>query len=521
MAKDNIFLRGIKEKYPKELLEKRLEIEGNVIACLAKELILLDDIKLNNSHFISRDGRFYFGLINDMYTKGFSSLDEVTILSNSNDAVLEQFEARGGYESLNNMIDVVNIDNFEIYLDQLYRENLICSLYNDGFNLFKEITVKDKSVIPIKLLRKLTSSQVIDFYDTLISGYDAGQSAEVMEEEDIDFQDNWVNELEEGEDLGVPYDICGIDINGNEINGFQYLSNQTLGLHRGHLMMLAGFSSVGKSTIFVTLIMALLYRGEKIIVISNEEKIQKMKIKIMMWILARYNRYFSLTKSKLASGTLTAEDKKEIKKAQKYWNDNYKGKLRFVSINTNDISLIKKKIRDAHLKSGFTGFLLDTFKLSDDSFTGERQDLSLVKDSRELHNLAMKYNLIGMCSCQCGERFKGTLTLTANVLAGSKQTKEILQQLFMCRTLYNEEELNPKSKYYCQPFRRKKVGDKWITEPYEVDPSGVYVVLTVEKNRDGIDTPSNGISYLLKFDGQWSTFKEVAQIKCKHGIIQG
>lgn len=521
MAKDDVFLRGIKDRYPEELLKGRMEIEGNLIACLAKELTLIDDAKLKNSNFISKDGKFYFGLINDMRKKGFNYIDEVTILSNSSESVIEQFEARGGYEALSNMMDVVSLSNFDIFLDQLYRENLLCSLYDDGFNLFKEIKVKDKNVVPIKLLRKLTSAQVIDFYDTIVSGYDAGQSSEVMEEEDIDFDDSWVEELEEGGDLGVPYDICGTDIYGNDINGFQYLSNQTLGLHKGHLMMLAGFSSVGKSTIFVTLIMALLYRGEKIVVISNEEKIQKMKVKLMMWMLARYCRYFKLTKSKLASGNLTEEDKKEIKKAQKYWNDNYKGMLKFISINTNDISLIKKKIRDAHLKYGFTGFLLDTFKLSDDSFGGERQDLSLVRDSRELHNLAMKYNLIGMCSCQCGERFKGTLTLTANVLAGSKQTKEILQQLFMCRSLYNEEELNPKSKYYCQPFRMKKVNDKWESEPYEPDPDGVYVVLTVEKNRDGIDTPSNGVSYLLKFDGQWSTFKEVAQIKCKHGIIQG
>ena len=241
----------------------------------------------------------------------------------------------------------------------------------------------------------------------------------------------------------------------------------------------------------------------------------------MAFLLARHCRYSKCTKSKLSAGTLTEEDKKQIKIAKKYFNDNYKGCLKFVSINSNDISLIKKKIRDAHLKQGFTGFLLDTFKLNDDSFSGERQDLSLVKDSRELHNLAMKYDLIGMCSCQCGERFKGALTLTANVLAGSKQTKEILSQLLMCRSLYNEEELDPKSKYFCSPFRLVKDGNKWIEEEYKPDPSGVYIVVAIEKNRDGSDTGSNGVSYLLKFDGHLSVFREVAQVRTKHGIIQG
>ena len=88
----------------------------------------------------------------------------------------------------------------------------------------------------------------------------------------------------------------------------------------------------------------------------------------------------------------------------------------------------------------------------------------------------------------------------------------------MLRTLFPEE-MDKKSKYYCNPFRLTYCNGKWIEEEYELDQSSVYIVLTVEKNRDGIDTPSNGISYLLKFDGAYSTFREVAQCRCKHGMI--
>ncbi len=515
----NLFVSGATTKYDERLLEGRISTEGNVIACLVKDITLIDDTKLESKQFLTKDGRFYFGLINSLRKKNFNTVDEVTILSNSTEKVLKEFEDRGGFEVLSNISEIVNINNFDTYLDLLYRENLLCSLYTDGFNLFKEIEINGKKVEPIKLFRKMSSDQIIDYLDSKLSSYDTGQSSEVVEEEDIYFDDVWIDELEEASDLGVPYDVCGVDCNGDRINGFKFMSNQTLGLHRGCLMMLAGFSSVGKSTIFVTILMALLYRGEKIIVISNEERIQKMKSKIMMWILARHNRYFKLTRSKLSAGNLTDEDKREIRKAQKWWNENYKGCLKYVTININDISLIKKKIRDAHLRYGFTGFCLDTFKLNDDSFSGERQDLSLVRDSRELHNLAMKYNLIGMCSCQCGERFKGTLVLTANVLASSKQTKEVLQQLFMCRSVYPEE-LQQNSKYYIKPFKHKKIGDKWVEEEYIPDPSGVYVLCFIEKNRDGVDTPSDQISYLLKFDGAHSVFKEVAKARVRHGFIQ-
>lgn len=517
----NLFITGIIDQYDERLLKNRITIEGNLIACFVKDTTLLQDIKLDAKKFYTKDGRFYFSLINKLVGQGYNNVDEITILSSMSEDVILAFNDRGGYDVLANMAEIINTSNFDMYLDNFYKSNLLCQLYSDGFNLFNEITINNKKVVPFNLFSKMKSDQIIDFYDMKLAGYDLGQSSEVIEEEDIYFEDDWEDKLEENSEMGTEYDICGVDINGDNINGFKYMSNQTMGLHHGNLMMLAGFSGVGKSTIFVTLIMALLYRGEKIIILSNEERIQKFKVKFMAFLLARHCRYFRCTKGKLSTGNLTDEDRKQIKKAKKYFNDNYKGCLKFVSINSNDMSLIKKKIRDAHLRRGFTGFLLDTFKLSDDAFGGERQDLSMVRDSRELHMLAMKYDLIGMCSCQCGERFKGTLTLTANVLAGSKQTKEILSQLLMCRSLYNEEELNPKSKYYCSPFRLVHKNGKWYEEEYVPDPSETYIVVAVEKNRDGTDTGSNGVSYLLKFDGHLSVFREVAQVRCKHGIIQG
>ena len=517
----DLFIAGVEQKYDKRLLHGRVETEGNIIACFASDITLLSDVKISPEEFITKDGRFYYGLIREICSKGFQHVDEVTILSNMSKESIDAFNNRGGYETLDRMIEVINTSNFNGYMDQFNKSNLLCQMYLDGFNLFDPIKIQNKQVVPYDLFKKMSTTQIIDFYDSKLSSYDLGQSSEIVEEEDIFFEDDWEDKLVANSEMGTPYDICGIDINGEDIRGFPELSKQTLGLHKSNLMMIAGFSGVGKSTVFITICMALLSRGEKIIIISNEERIQKFKIKFMAFLLANYCRYYKCTKDKLSIGNLSDIDKKEILKAKVYFNKNYKGCLKFVSINNNDITLIKKKIREAHLRRGFTSFLLDTFKLSDDAFSGERQDLSLVKDSRELHALAMKYDLIGMCSCQCGERFKGALNLTASVLAGSKQTKEILSQLLMCRNLYNKEELDPKSKYYCSPFRLVQKNGKWYEEEYKVDPNGVYIVMTVEKNRDGRDTGSDGVSYLLKFDGHHSTFREVCKIKCKHGIIQG
>ena len=49
------FISGC-EKYPKELLEGRQTIEGSVIACIAKDLLLLDECGLTGNDFITQDG---------------------------------------------------------------------------------------------------------------------------------------------------------------------------------------------------------------------------------------------------------------------------------------------------------------------------------------------------------------------------------------------------------------------------------------------------------------------------------
>ena len=303
------------------------------------------------------------------------------------------------------------------------------------------------------------------------------------------------------------------------MNCFPFLSRQINGILEGTLTMMGGFSSSGKSTWWVTIIMALLYRGKKILIISNEETVKKFKIKFMVWLLGKHNRYFKLTKKKMMSGEIKDEDRTQLTDIQNYWRENYKGRVKFISINEADMSVVKKKIRENVLRYGYDTVLYDTFKIQESDMAGTRQDLSLVKDSRDLDKLAKKYNIIMLASVQLAEYMRGKLFLDSSVLSNSKQIKEVLENLFLMRTLYTEE-LDEKSKFYCRPFRLKKVEDKWIEEEYKPDPNGVYRALFVEKCRSGNNSSDTGIGYILKFDGDHAIFREVAQAKFKHGEIK-
>lgn len=101
----SIFISGVKEKYPEALLTGRSEIEGSVVGCFFKDMLLLDDVKLEPEHFITSDGRFYFGMMRKLRSQGYSSLDEVTIMANLPEQAVAEYEERGGWESIQHQVD--------------------------------------------------------------------------------------------------------------------------------------------------------------------------------------------------------------------------------------------------------------------------------------------------------------------------------------------------------------------------------------------------------------------------------
>lgn len=511
---------GVKEKYPEQLLKGRLTIESNVIGCIWKDALLMDETPLTCKDFLTKDAAYYFSIANNLRKKGFTSFDEVTVLSNIGEELLTGFNERGGWEPIQHVIDVINNQNWETYLDMLYRENILVSLHNDGFNLLQEIDMNGKRLIPLQMFRKMDSESVLDWYEARMTTYGTGYSSKVLEEEVIDFDDDFIKKCEEGLESGIPFDIAGEDINGNEINCLPFLSRQIDGLLDGTFNILGGYSSTGKSTIWVTILMGLLYRGRKVLIISNEQKIKVFKIQFMIWILGKYLRYFKLSKKKMKNGDLTIDDRAAITKVQQYWHENYKGRVKMISIADANMPLVKKKIRENVLKYGYDTVLYDTMKLDFENSRTNKEYLDLIKDSRDFDAISKKYNIIMCASLQLAINTTGKLFLDASVLSMSKQIKETLETLLLMRVVYREELDKENKKLYCNPFRLKKVNDKWIEEPYEPDPASVYRMLFPEKTRNGSNSSDTGVCYLLKFDGEHGIFREVAQCRPKHGYIQ-
>lgn len=518
MDKNN-FIIGVCDKYKEELLEKRVEIEGNTIGCIAGDLLLLDDSMLKPTDYITKDGRFLFSLLKNLRDRGCTVADEVTILTNTSEDVKEKLDAFGGWKQVQSLIDICNVKNFDVFLDDLRKSNVCLRLYEKGFNLLDKMTLDNgKEIVPYKLFDKFTSQEVLDFYESQLSTLGTVSSNKIIDEGYIDFDEEFIDGLETGEEVGVSFADAGLDVNGNKISTFPFLSNNILGLKSGTLSAFGAHSGVGKTTFMIGILMSLIEKGEKVLIVSNEMGLSDFKQGFLIWVLYRYFDYRKLPKKKLASGNLSDEDREMIKKAREYWRKKYAKQIKMVALSDADSRLTCRIIKKHIQRDGITTFLVDTFKITTSGGTNDNFWLQLVADSKDLDGIAKRYDVIGLMTIQLAINTLGRLWMDAFCLSNSKAVKEVLSNLILFRKVYPDELING-TPYDLKPFRSVKKNDAWVEEPYLPDPTNVYRCLFVEKSRRGIDSGDSGVAYLVRYDGDHCSFYETAKCRPSHKTI--
>lgn len=516
------FIAGVWEKYDHALLEKRREIEGNTIGCIAGDLLLIDDSMLKATDYITKDGRLLFSVLKSLRDRGCTVADEITVLTNTTDEVKEKFEEFGGWQAVQKVIDTCNDKNFDVFLDNLNKSNVCLKLADKGFNLLEPVTLENgKSVVPYKLFEKFTSQEVLDFYESQLSVLGTVSSNKIIGEGYIDFDEAFIDGLESGEEVGVSFAEAGLDANGNKISIFPFLSDNILGLKKGTLSAFGAHSGVGKTTFMIGILMALVSKGERILIVSNEMGISDMKIGFLIWILSRYFDYQKLPKKKLASGKLTDEDKEMIKKAREYWRKNYAKQIKMVALSDADSKLTCRIIKKHIQRDGITTFLVDTFKITTSNGTNDNFWLQLVVDSKDLDAIAKRYDVIGLMTIQLAINSLGRLWMDASCLSNSRAVKEVLSNLILFRKVYPDE-LIPGSNIDFKPFRiQKNEEGKWVEKTYTPNLDKVYRCLFVEKSRRGIDSGDSGVAYLVRYDGDYCSFFETARCRPTHKTVNG
>ena len=485
----SIFLAGVCEKYPEMLLQNRVQIEGNVIGVLWADPLLISDYNLKANEFITKDGRFFYGLAKVLREEHhLSEFDEAAVITHLNAEALEKLNERGGYSSIRNIMDISNTKNAPSYIDTLNKSNLFLKLHASGFPVTSEIDDgKGKKIIPFQYCKNFDCQGVSDWFDALLVrlSKDEGHNSKVIEEKlDFTITDELIQNFEHGQMVGTGFGyIDDTNIEGNPIRVFPWLDSEVCSLRHKTTTALCGYSSTGKSMFLCEICLALISGGEKICIVSNEMDSTPYYLNFISFLAYRKFRYPNLTRSKLQSGELSDEDRRILNLVKKYFNDNFAKNIVFYQITDSDIQLVKRKVKYAALELGCTVFWYDTMKADISDYNKDQPNyLSLIRDSREIDALAKKYDLIAIVSLQISSATKGRAWIDEGTISQSKQIIEVMENCWMLRNCYGNAETDQNGKHYLNPFQRKKKDGKWIKEPYIMDPNANYKVLFITKN---------------------------------------
>lgn len=513
------------KKYPKSVMDGRKSIEANVLGCLFNDILLVKEYKIKNSDFVSEEGKFYYDIVKHLSDKSILEPTDTDIRLLCSDDVIQTYKAYNGFKRIEQMKNIVDIKNFPSYIDELYKRNLYIKLINEGYNLEKEIEIVNKKktihISPIDLFESanMTSEEVVNFMQTRLSDMDVISHDNSIEESDGHIEDSFIEDLCEGKEMGIMFDDVGVDIDGDKVRCLPHISKEILGLKRSTLSMIGAFVNVGKTTLLSNIILSLADKGETVLVVTNEMKVKDFKMAFLVYTCAAILKHKSITKKKLKSGKLTDEEKEVLNRAKDEYNKRFGDKIILCSIPDSNMDMVDRLTRKYALSRNSSTLVYDTFKMNFDK-NGEVSYKDLIKDSRHAEKLCKKYNMIGLCAIQLSQQFLGNLILDLSMLAGAKQVNEILWNLMMMRSVYNDKELDPKNeKYYIRPFTFEKENGKWKRKPFKVDKDGTYRVMFLTKTRDGETFEDSRTAVLLHYNGKYGVFKELCLCEPQRAVI--
>ena len=453
-------------------MDNRKIVEANVIFSLLKNTDLFKDymnkLDIFNS-FVLEESQFFFSMGLNLIKQNYKIIDEVAIENYLIDkpSTKQLYIEYGGWNTIKEMLSIVEVKNFEKYYDDLLKFNIIGKMSEVGIDTSK-IKTEDMS-----------TSNLYDYYDHLINDlFIKAENESIIEQ--LDISDKYLDSRINGEGIGASIAYACPRLN-YDIGG----------LRTKNVIIVGGSSGAGKSSFaFENLVIPLVKQKIKLGIISNEQDANQFRDILLTSVLVRELKYYNITRKKLQSGTLNEEDLKQIKKAKEIIKTDYAPYITFVKMFNYSGDETKKVIKKL-AREGISHILYDTMKADDSAnanFSGQ-----LVEMSKDMFNLADKLEVCIIWTQQASLHSLNTRYLSMYNLAGSKQVSEVASQIIMIRSVWDDEYLD--EKYDLQPYNFKKGSDGTyvkdehkhaVKELFEIDKDNSRNMLVfLAKNRFG------------------------------------
>ena len=448
---------------PKQLLKNRGAIECNFVFSLWKDSSLYEDYEPlidPDTDLISEDGKFYYNVLHGAYDLGFDVMDNMVITSYLMDraSVKTEFDKRGGYRTVAEILDTIQTDNIDGYYDELVKSNMLINLHRYGFNVLDNL----------EHYQSLNSEQIydeIEFFlaDTCVANVEKLQ-AENLSEGYEPYIQQW--------DTGF---MRGIRV------GYDILDDRLMGVHKKNLLLHMAHIGNGKTTSAIQFyILPAIEEGENVCIIANEQDVSEFRQMILSTIVCGKFNYRGIDRAKFLQGGFNEEQRAMMNRAQN-WLLSQPGKISMVETRDYSIKNVQKIVKK-YSKKNYSLIIFDTLKPTVESTDKAWAEFSEV--AKQLFLLAKKCDVAIVATAQLSSDSMSRRYLDLSCVGKSRAIAETATQVVMFRSVSQKEIDEGKIKAFIYEETPPDTYEKRMREiPLSSDKE--YIVLFTPKNRFG------------------------------------
>ena len=446
----------------KQILEYKLGAEASIVSMIYKNPDLLRETNLQLNDIHNNCWRVYFEIARDMIiNEKKATLSEVDIglyLEKHPKLADKYYNEYGGYQTIENAGFYIKEENFDSYVRDLRKWNVVAKLVKHGFPC-------DKA--RLSEICDMSAEDLYDEYTVYLNDIFANIDNNIKSYNGFADMKSLIDELDAGKNVGIPFANCKI------------LNRETGGMLGGNIIGLGASSGVGKSTLSINYIFPTITEHDlRALFIINEEDETKFRKEALIWYCSNVLKH-PVPKRVLRDGNFDAETKEALYKAAE-WFESQKEKKNITIIPLEQytartvIKLIKK-----YTKMGCDVIVLDTLKESYDSRDKESWK-SLMTDCVDFYDCIKHTDTCMVITYQLVKNKSKYLT-NADIGVSKGILDVFSLNIFFRRPLQTEFE-GEKDELYCyEPIKNSN-----SRLEFKLKKDKHYMIAFISKNRHGM-----------------------------------
>ena len=446
----------------KQILEYKLGAEASIVSMIYKNPDLLRETNLQLNDFHNNCWRVYFEIARDMIiNEKKATLSEVDIglyLEKHPKLADKYYNEYGGYRTIEDAVCYIKEENFDSYVRDLRKWNVVAKLVKRGFPC-------DKA--RMSEMCDMSAEELYDEYTVYLNDIFANIDNNIKSYNGFANMKNLIDELDAGKNVGIPFANC------------EFLNAETGGMLGGNIIGFGASSGVGKSTLSINYIFPTIMKNDlRALFIINEEDENKFRKEALIWYCSNILKR-PVPKRVLRDGNFDKETKEALYKAAEWFESiQEKRNITIIPLEQYTARTVVKLIKK-YTKMGCDVIVLDTLKESYDSRDKESWK-SLMTDCVDFYDCIKHTDTCMVITYQLVKNKSKYLT---NADIGiSKGILDIFSLNVFFRRPFQTEFEGGKDELYC--YRPIKNSSSKVE--FKLNKDNHYMIGFISKNRHGM-----------------------------------